>query len=168
MSRDYQEAITKDIKAALVSHFSWPFSVTKSRGSRYINVRWTDGPTSEAVNTFTRKFNDDGNDDIMTDLFVGSQYTNCHRHFSNDAAYPLLFKIDLRFDKPALSELVAAAMDNIARGYQGKLTSNVSADGKTAGLYCEKPWLLEEMAEAFNALGYKTAIVEHVLSVEAI
>lgn len=83
----YQSATTKEIKKALVAHFSHPFSVRKDRGtaSHWIQISWIDGPTGEDVRSFTSKYNDTARDDIMTDLWCGSQYTSESREFTLEA-----------------------------------------------------------------------------------
>ena len=80
----YQSATTKDIKKALVAHFNHQFSVRRDRGtaSHWIQISWIDGPTSEDVRSFCSRFNDTARDDIMTDLWCGSQYTSESREHS--------------------------------------------------------------------------------------
>lgn len=82
--RDFEKTETKEIKKALQSHFNHPFSVRKDRGtaSHWIQISWTDGPTSEGVRGFCSEFNDTSRDDIMTDLWCGSQYTSENRENS--------------------------------------------------------------------------------------
>jgi hypothetical protein len=84
--RGFERAEPKEIKRQLVAKFNHPFSVSRDRGtaSHWINVRWEDGPTDSEVRDFLFKFNDSGRDDIMTDLWCGSQYTNTHRSISAD------------------------------------------------------------------------------------
>lgn len=86
--KEFKSATTQEIKKLLIKHFNFPFRVRKGRGtaSHWISIHWEDGPTSEDVRKFLAQFNDDSRDDIMTDLWCGSQYTNEHRKIS-DAAY---------------------------------------------------------------------------------
>lgn len=83
----YQKTSTKDIKKALTSKFNHKFSVRQDKGtaSHWVNISWEDGPTSSQVRAFTRSFNDSKNDDMMTDLWCGSQYTTENREISNKA-----------------------------------------------------------------------------------
>lgn len=83
----YQKSTTKEIKQALKSHFNHSFSVRQDRGtaSHWISISWIDGPTDQAVRSFCSKFNDTKHDDIMTDLWCGSQYTNESRENSVEA-----------------------------------------------------------------------------------
>jgi len=82
--RDFKQTETKEIKKALIAEFNYPFSVTRGRGTAYhwIHISWKDGPTDGAVRDFCHKFNDSSQDDIQTDLWVGSQYTNESRENS--------------------------------------------------------------------------------------
>lgn len=81
---DFKEAGTKEIKKALQLHFDHSFSVRKGRGtaSHWIRISWKDGPADNAVRDFSSKFNDSSRDDLMTDLWIGSQYTNESREIS--------------------------------------------------------------------------------------
>lgn len=64
MSITYAVTSTKDIKRALEQHFQWRgFSVTKKANSRYVSIRWTNGPTHEQVSKLTGRWNDSKNDD---------------------------------------------------------------------------------------------------------
>ena len=85
--RDFKQTGTKEIKKALQSHFNHPFSVRKDRGtaSHWIQISWKDGPSDEAIRSFCSKFNDTSRDDIMTDLWCGSQYTSENRENSVEA-----------------------------------------------------------------------------------
>ena len=80
----FQKAEPRELKKILQSHFNHPFSVRRDRGtaSHWIQVRWEDGPKSEDVRMFLGKFNDTKNDDPMTDLWCGSQYTSESRDYS--------------------------------------------------------------------------------------
>ncbi|KPL25613.1 MAG: hypothetical protein AMJ75_00445 [Phycisphaerae bacterium SM1_79] len=94
----YEKATTKQIKQALQSHFDYKFSVRQGRGTahHWISVRWTDGPTQEAVRLFCGKYNDSANDDIITDLWCGSQYTTVSRSYSEKYCFLLNNLLDLR------------------------------------------------------------------------
>lgn len=154
----YEVATTKQIKAALEEAFRWRgFSVTKSRGtaSRWVRVAWTNGPTSEAVDKVVSRFNDTKHDDITTDLWVGSQYTNTSRRVEPDGAWLLLSTFDLRQRMPALWELVQEA---------GRLACRHNdAQGWGAGenwlelVKIDRPWEINRLLDGFRALGYKVA-----------
>lgn len=90
---------TKEIKRALVTEFGHPFSVRRDRGtaSHWIQIRWTDGPTETLVRAFTARYQDDANDDIMTDLWVGGQYTLDSREYSFGAYRWAVRQIELEF-----------------------------------------------------------------------
>jgi len=86
--REFKKAGPKEIKRALKKEFPGvKFSVTRGRGTawHWINVRWTDGPREAKVREFLGAYNDKANDDIMTDLFCGSQYTSESRTLSPEA-----------------------------------------------------------------------------------
>lgn len=102
MSTDYQKKTTAEIKQLLTKHYRHKFSVTRDHGtaSHWINVRWTDGPSSKDVTYFCGSFNDSKNDDIMTDLWCGSQYTNTHREISIGSFIWALRKICDDYGKP--------------------------------------------------------------------
>lgn len=89
MSRNYEKKSTAEIKKMLVAKFGkgCGWSVKKGRGtaSHWVDVRWTDGPPSKVVRSFCGAFNDSANDDMMTDLWCGSQYTSEHREISPGA-----------------------------------------------------------------------------------
>lgn len=80
----FENSDTTQIKKALKAEFNHPFSVRRDRGtaSHWIQIRWTDGPTEKSVREFTAKFNDTSRDDMMTDLWCGSQYTSESREIS--------------------------------------------------------------------------------------
>lgn len=83
----YQVKTTRQIKQELTERFGCKFSVTSGRGTarHWVDVRWIDGPAWSEVHDFTRRYNDDSRDDLMTDLWCGSQYTNVSRDCSYDA-----------------------------------------------------------------------------------
>ena len=83
----YQKTTTRDIKKILTKKFNHKFSVRQDRGtaSHWVNISWTDGPTTSQVQDITNNFNDSKNDDITTDLWCGNQYTTEHRNISNKA-----------------------------------------------------------------------------------
>ena len=83
----YQRTTTKDIKKILTGKFNHKFSVRKDRGtaSHWVNISWEDGPTVSQVMAVTNNFNDRKNDEMMTDLWCGSQYTTENREISNEA-----------------------------------------------------------------------------------
>lgn len=81
----HREATTGEIKKYLQKKFNYKFSVTRKGGSSYIDIRWIDGPNGETIRKACYQFNDDSKDDIMTDLFIGSQYTLEHRSISAKA-----------------------------------------------------------------------------------
>jgi len=157
----YQQATTKQIKSALEDHFRWKgFSVTRGRGtgSSYWRVSWTNGPTVTAVDSVVARFNDSKNDDSMTDLWIGSQYTNTTRDVDPEAARTLLSTFDLRFrPMPALWELVQEA---------GRLACRHNdASGWGAGedwlelVGIERPWAINELLDGFRALGYSVGVL---------
>ena len=96
----FQQAEPREIKKLLQKHFNYPFSVRRGRGTAYhwIHVSWTDGPTDEAVRGFVGTFNDTSRDDIMTDLWVGSQYTNESRHHSKEAYLWAVAEIEKEYE----------------------------------------------------------------------
>jgi hypothetical protein len=102
MSIGYQKKTTAEIKKMLQAKFNHKFSVRRDHGtaSRWIDVRWTDGPSYKEVNYFCGSFNDSSRDDIMTDLWCGSQYTNCHREISIGAYIWAVRKICDDYGKP--------------------------------------------------------------------
>lgn len=95
----FQKSDTKEIKRALQKHFNYPFSVRRDRGtaSHWINVTWVDGPTQHDVRQFCSKFNDTARDDIMTDLWCGSQYTTENREISAKAYIWAVRKIEKEY-----------------------------------------------------------------------
>lgn len=100
--RGYKKATTAEIKKALVKKFNHKFSVTRDRGtaSRWISVRWTDGPTESQVRGFCSAFNDTKNDDMMTDLWCGSQYTSESRDLSMSAMMFMAARVAKKFGLP--------------------------------------------------------------------
>ena len=83
------QALKKELKAM----FGVTFLVT--RGGRYYRVSYTDGPAYGDVRRHLEQYQDNKGDDITTDLFCGSQYVNCERHFSDgqyEAAAAILSK----------------------------------------------------------------------------
>lgn len=99
MTKDFQRTEPRDLKRLLVDHFRHPFKAHRDRGtaSHWISVSWTDGPTDKEVRDFLLTFNDSGRDDIMTDLWCGSQYTSTSRHFSPDAFYWAVAQVEREF-----------------------------------------------------------------------
>ena len=89
----------RELKKRLANHFRHPFKANRNRGtaSHWIDVSWTDGPTEKEVRSFLFTFNDSGRDDIMTDLWCGSQYTSSCRHFSPEAFYWAVAEVDRKF-----------------------------------------------------------------------
>jgi hypothetical protein len=70
------QAFKKELKTL----FSVPFSVRR-RGC-YFHVCYDGGPAYGDVRRHLEQYQDNGNDDITTDLFCGSQYIILERHFS--------------------------------------------------------------------------------------
>jgi hypothetical protein len=89
----------RELKRRLTEHFRHPFKAHRSRGtaSHWINVNWTDGPTDKEVSGFLLTFDDSGRDDIMTDLWCGSQYTSTSRHHSPDAFWWAVGEVERKF-----------------------------------------------------------------------
>ncbi len=89
----------RELKRRLRERFGHEFSCARDRGtaSHWINVRWTDGPTEKEVRGFLDSYNDDGRDDIMTDLWCGSQYTTSSRHYSPEAFYWAAAEVEREF-----------------------------------------------------------------------
>lgn len=83
----HQEANPRGIKKYLEHKFKHKFSVRQGRGtaSHWIDIRWTDGVSGNDVRAACGKFNDDEHDDMMTDLWCGSQYTTEQRSISTKA-----------------------------------------------------------------------------------
>ena len=81
MSKRYEVKTTKEIKQALKKEFNWKFSVRQGKGTahHWVGISWIDGPSEPEVRSFCNQFNDDGDDDHMTDLWCGSQYTSTSR-----------------------------------------------------------------------------------------
>lgn len=90
---------TNNIRKLLKAKFpGFKFSVTSSTfsGGDAIDVRWTDGPTSEAVRAIIDRFSAgsfDGMTDLYsyestawTELFGDAKYVNGHRNISDEAA----------------------------------------------------------------------------------
>ena len=62
----HEVSTTRSIKQSLSSHFNHEFSVRQGKGSsRYIYIKWEDGPSWDQVHEFCRKYNDDGKDDLI-------------------------------------------------------------------------------------------------------
>ena len=101
-ARGFKKATTAEVKRALVKHFNHKFSVKKGRGtaSHWMDVSWTDGPPEPVVRSFLGVFNDTSRDDLMTDLWCGSQYTSNHRDISNDALMFMAALVAKKFGLP--------------------------------------------------------------------
>lgn len=99
MTKDFQRTEPRELKRLLAERFRHPFRARRDRGtaSHWINVSWTDGPTEGQVRGYLLAFNDSGRDDIMTDLWVGSQYTSTTRHFSPAAFYWAVAQVEREF-----------------------------------------------------------------------
>ncbi len=99
MTKDFQRTEPRQLKRLLAEHFRHPFNARRDRGtaSHWINVSWTDGPTDKDVRDFLLTFDDSGRDDIMTDLWCGSQYTAASRHFSPEAFYWAVAQVEREF-----------------------------------------------------------------------
>ena len=75
---NFIQATPREVKVALQNQFPQiKFSVRKGTGtaSHWMQIRATGERTPE-VNEFLKRFDDTENDDIMTDLWCGSQYTS--------------------------------------------------------------------------------------------
>ena len=84
----YKLADGRELKKKLKEKFNFNFSVR--RQGRWFHVNWEDGPSSVSVNAFLHNFHDDDRDDIMTDLWCGSQYILAHRDISKPAFVKIL------------------------------------------------------------------------------
>jgi hypothetical protein len=69
------------LKSELRKKFGVKFTCRRS-GSRFFRIEYIDGPAYDEVQAFLNEMNDDSRDEIMTDLFVSSQYTILTRHIS--------------------------------------------------------------------------------------
>lgn len=98
----FKKATTAEVKKALVKHFNHKFSVTRGRGTAYhwMHVRWVDGPPEPVVRRFMSIFNDDKNDDMMTDLWCGSQYSGESRDLSVEAFCFMAARVAKKFGLP--------------------------------------------------------------------
>lgn len=167
MSATYTEVSTKDMKRALETHFKWRgFSVRGGRG-RYVTISWTNGPTTEQVRALTSRWNDTKNDDITTDLWVGSQYTSERRSIEPERAWRILQSFDLREGRystpdgmPPIWELVQA----FGRAATYGSGFSRAADGWGAGedwlelVNVTLPHEIEQYLEGFRALGYSVSV----------
>ena len=163
MARDYQRKSNAEMKAILQREFKHPFSVRKSHGTsyRWTRITWTDGPTEKAVREFCGKFNDTEGDDIMTDLWVGSQYTNETRNYSSPWVWYLVSEIDLRNAAVTLAEQI----DNYARVLNRRYASNADIRwGDTDvtikprnGCYAALDGI-DHVVESLEAQGYKCTV----------
>jgi len=153
--RNFRQAETGTIKRELTQHFGWRFSVARSRGtaSRYINVRWTNGPTMEAVDGFLSQFNDTAHDDIMTDLWCGSQYTSTHRDYDPEGAWMALSGLDLRNGLPPAEAVFANVAGILSRRGGAKSWRITPTDFELKAERCV--WDLQDAANALKALGYE-------------
>jgi len=95
----FEKTEPRELKRRLTEHFRHPFKAHRDRGtaSHWINVNWTDGPTAKEVRSYLFAFNDSGRDDIMTDLWCGSQYTSDSRHYSPEAFYWAVAEVERQF-----------------------------------------------------------------------
>jgi hypothetical protein len=123
MSQGYERKTTKEIKKALQAEYPGvKFSVTKGRGtaSHWIHVRYVNGPPEAVVRAFCGQYNDTKNDDIMTDLWCGSQYTNEYRELSDKYAWQLVSELDLTAGPPTLRDQIENYFNIlIRRGFGG-------------------------------------------------
>ena len=99
MTKDFQRTEPRDLKRILADHFRHPFCAHRNRGtaSHWIDVNWTDGPPEREVRDFLLSFDDRGNDDIMTDLWCGSQYTAASRKYSPEAFFWAVAEVEREF-----------------------------------------------------------------------
>lgn len=95
----FEKTEPRELKKRLTEHFRHPFKAHRDRGtaSHWINVSWTDGPTDKEVRGYLSTFNDSGRDDIVTDLWCGSQYTSANRHYSPEAFYWAVAEVEREF-----------------------------------------------------------------------
>ena len=95
----FEKTEPRKLKKRLTEHFRHPFKAHRDRGtaSHWISVSWTDGPTAKEVRSYLFTFNDSGRDDIMTDLWCGSQYTSDARHYSPEAFYWAAAEVEREF-----------------------------------------------------------------------
>ena len=154
MSTTYKEITTKELKTALKAQFSWKFSVTQKAGSRFIHVNWTDGPTREAVGQFLQQYNDDGRDDIQTDLWMGSQYTVESRTISNKDAWPIHALLDLRLPLPPLHVVIHEVYRKRSGWYE--LSTYVVHDEHNLTVTCDTDTAVAYWEKVFTAAGYIT------------
>lgn len=128
MTRNYEKKTTSEIKKALVSKFGkgCGWSVKKGRGtaSHWVSIAWTDGPPSKVVRSFTGAFNDSANDDLMTDLWCGSQYTNEHRRISPGAFGWAVRHVCDRFGLPYPKVLSTTESAWIPDGFNALVSEN--------------------------------------------
>lgn len=125
-SEKYEIRTTKEIKKDLQDKFKkTKFSVTKGKGTalHWIYISWFDGPTMDQVKDVSAKYNDKKNDDSMTDLWCGSQYTSESRSFSVKA---YMFGLRIVCDKIGL--VYDQDMVQIKKNYKGKEYADLKND----------------------------------------
>ena len=95
----FEKTEPRELKKRLTERFRHPFKARRNRGtaSHWIDVSWTDGPTEKEVRSFLLAFDDSGRDDIMTDLWCGSQYTAASRHYSPEAFFWAVAEVEREF-----------------------------------------------------------------------
>lgn len=149
----FQKTETKDIKRELQKHFNWKFSVTRGRGTAYhwIGISWINGPPEKDVRSFCNKFNDTSGDDIMTDLWVGSQYTNEYREFTPEYCWQLCGKLDLR-KPPSLKDQMENYFDYLRhKGYDqfsfGVDENQIDIRSETGTSFYEENKIVKERLE---------------------
>lgn len=162
MKKEFWKTETAPLKKELAEKFKCKFSVTKKAGSRYIHVNWIDGPTLGAVQKFCGRFNDDNRDDIMTDLFIGSQYTLEQREYSYKYHFLLDSELDLT-SPPSLNDQLHNYFNmNLRRGTMRKLSFRESTEeNPEAEIKTEDGQPLDtvkEVAECLRRQGFYAAV----------
>lgn len=87
-----------ELKRLLKEKFNYNFSVR--RKGHWYHVDWIDGPGQQAVNDFLSHFEDNARDDIMTDLWCGSQYIIAQRSIGSDLEASFVSYLQMRFGWP--------------------------------------------------------------------
>lgn len=110
----YRLADGRELKRKLKERFGFNFSV-RQRG-RWYHVNWQDGPGLRAVNSFLSHFHDNGRNDIMTDLYCGSQYIIAQRSTSKELDNSFLSYLQVRFGWPLSFGAYGLQIDDPACG----------------------------------------------------
>ena len=153
----HEVSTTRSIKQSLSSHFNHKFSVRQGKGSsRYIYIKWEDGPSWDQVHEFCRKYNDDGKDDLMTDLQCGSQYTIEHRSYSDKYCGVLNCDMVL-YDPPDLKEQIEKYFRYLCIYPMYGNSLSMFANNKVAEINNDRGkelYYIEVVKECLSAQGY--------------